>query len=136
MGLDNGICIRTKERSSEIPIEFQTFIYSDGMQNYEILYWRKCWGIRNAIIDYLITKHPMAYTIDNSDFSLNLADLGGIYGILCIFNNEEYWKENADSIWEWKEFEAQLKTQLSNMRWLISYAMRNPDADIYFYDSY
>ena len=54
MGLDNGIILEIP--SKELPKDFPTKLsdFSDKTLKetgeLEVAYWRKCWGIRNAIL--------------------------------------------------------------------------------------
>jgi hypothetical protein len=121
MGLDNGIYITNSEGVDSpysMPIGDET----------ELCYWRKCWGIRNEIMDYLQTS---AYEIE-----LNDEDVSHIIGILKKFKRRKYWDANARSIWEYDEIKRTLKQQIEKLQWLLKIWPRHPDIKCFFYDSY
>lgn len=69
MGLDNGIVVRTKEQSQVFgwvqKTVFQasdepTLVNDDSGYKYEydVTYWRKCYGIRSFILSVYRRNHP------------------------------------------------------------------------------
>ena len=52
MGLDNGIIVKNKykELLEELGPDNWGKYKSKDDDDYDLCYWRKCWGIRNAII--------------------------------------------------------------------------------------
>lgn len=133
MGLDNGIRMRnvTKEQVMEIPDFIICEKYLDKETNtydIELAYWRKCWGIRNAIINKLHMGGNYYYPIDRED-------IPAIIRILYPFLSKEYWDEESDSIWE---FDEQIDTMIQiiiNLKWLYSF-MENNNIKVEFYDSF
>ena len=68
MGLDNGICVKKNALTQLINLN-NTFIDSnDNSNEIDITYWRKCWGLRNDIMEYLTTK----YNVNDDYYSFNL----------------------------------------------------------------
>ena len=78
MGLDNGVILKTKHNNLKLPNgikETETTCFSvngnaTSYRKYEIMYWRKCWALRNTLKDALefndngkirITKHNIHY---------------------------------------------------------------------------
>ena len=57
MGLDNGIMIKIKDTNKLNPNIFKELYFTNyGSREeflYEILYWRKCWNIRDVIMNHL-----------------------------------------------------------------------------------
>ena len=90
MGLDNGIRICKKNLNSSIILN-ESFIPSD----YEVCYWRKCWGIRNDIIDYLRNTYELQEEL--YEYELTLADLQAIYDILLSWYNKSKVDDKIDT---------------------------------------
>lgn len=131
MGLDNGIILR-KVNPDTLSINKLTKLdktYSDNPDT-EVCYWRKCWGIRNAIVD------KFHFDREGGEHKLDAEDIPVIIKILFDFYGKEEWEEEADSIWEWDEFKDNLRQQILNLTWLYDYMLANPDVEVYFYDSY
>lgn len=128
MGLDNGIILRDVNPKELV---VNKLINLDNLEDTsaEICYWRKCWGIRNAIVEKL-------HFNDNEESKLDVEDIPVIIKILFDFYGQTEWEENADSIWEWDEFKDTLRQQIFNLMWLYDYMLAHSDAEIIFYDSY
>lgn len=128
MGLDNGIILRDvnpKELIANKLIALDNLVDT----SVEICYWRKCWGIRNAIVKKL-------HFNDNEESKLDVEDIPVIIKILFDFYGQTEWEEDADSIWEWDEFKDTLRQQIFNLMWLYDYMLEHPNAEVIFYDSY
>lgn len=129
MGLDNGIILRDvnpKELVVNKLINLDNLLEDTSI---EICYWRKCWGIRNAIVEKL-------HFNDNEESKLDVEDIPVIIKILFDFYGQTEWEEDADSIWEWDEFKDTLRRQIFNLMWLYDYMLEHSDAEVIFYDSY
>lgn len=101
----------------------------ESTDTYEICYWRKCWGIRNAIIKWLKVD-------GDGDFKLNKQDILAIIYILTYFFDEKVWDKEADSIWSFDEIRECILKQISNLYNLLAYWNSHPNLEVYFYDSY
>lgn len=125
MGLDNGIIIKlndkelTKEQYKEL-----------GFNSSDICYWRKCWGIRAAIMKVLHMKD------DDYEHVIELEDIPAIIKELKLFFCKEYWEEYADSIWEFNEYFETNLNNLINLKLAENFLQNNSDYKLYFYDSY
>ena len=135
MGLDNGINFKilNKDKFGEIPVWFRREDWEDKYgYDYEILYWRKCWNVRNSILYFLPDAHS-----DGGEFTVTLDQLQDIFKILKTLYTKKNWGE-AGSIWSWDEIK---KTYPANLRYakrVVKWLTSKP-ADsytIYFYDSY
>lgn len=130
MGLDNEIKIRKKNLNSSIILN-ESFIPLD----YEVCYWRKCWGIRDDIIHYLHKTYETQE--DLYEYELTLADLQAIYDILLSWYDKKKWKQSGRSIWSWKTMKEQLRYDCNRLAYLIAKKeVYGDDLPIYFYDSY
>lgn len=127
MGLDNGIILKC---SDEV---FKKIPYYDtdeiGHEDKHLAYWRKCYGIRKAILNKLHGK-------DDGDTPIEAEDIPAIIRVLKPFLSKDYWEENADSIWEYEEYFDNLYKILIRLEWLKEYLKNNPNVECYFYDSY
>lgn len=136
MGLDNGIILKLKE--NKVPEDFPSTESLDSFdlecvtdrKELEIAYWRKCWGIRSAIMGVLHMKN------DDYEHPVEAEDCPAIRRALVSFLKPDYWDENADSIWEYEEMYETMLSILLNLKWLERRLKTNPEETAYFYDSY
>ena len=128
LGLDNGIVIKGIKRE-QLPSFIKLPWSEDYKDEIELCYWRKCWGIRDVIMDIL---HGY-----NQDYTpIDQEDIQPIVRHLYNFCSKEYWDENADSIWEFEDMIPNLIQQLINLTWLKDYMKEHPEVTCHFYDSY
>ena len=135
MGLDNGIQIKRNTSTNSIP-ELKQFelAYDNKHQfDFEICYWRKCYNIRNMIMDVV----ESARDNDNSDI-LTTTDIEKIIRGLQSFNSAN-WQENGGSIWDWDDeeypYSEKIQRDIENLKNLQT-LMEKYDLEVYFYDSY
>lgn len=126
MGLDNGIII------TEYPEHLQSKLQelTSHKDNLDLAYWRKCWGIRNAIINNL------GFDREGGEYKLTLKHFPILLKILKQFLKKEIWDSKADSIWEYDEmFDRQLQMVI-NLEKFYDIYKDNPNINVIFYDSY
>lgn len=135
MGLDNSIQIKRNTSTNSIP-ELKQFelLYDNKHQfDFEICYWRKCYNIRNMIMDVV----ESARDNDNSDI-LTTTDIEKIIHGLQSFNSAN-WQENGGSIWDWDDeeypYSEKIQRDIENLKNLQT-LMEKYDLEVYFYDSY
>ena len=135
MGLDNGICVKKNALTQLINLN-NTFIDSnDNSNEIDITYWRKCWGLRNDIMEYLTTKHSV--NDDYYSFNLEVEDIKQIIEILISWYDKKKWNSESQSIWAWKEIKGNLLDSIRNLSYLLGKMEDYPNGFIvYFYDSY
>ena len=136
MGLDNGIYVKKNALTKSINLN-DTFIGdSYNRDEIDITYWRKCWGLRNDIIDYLYNK----YDINENDigtFKLDTDDINIIISIVSSWRNKKKWNNESNSIWTWKEIKDSLVQNLIDLTYLLVKMEDYPGGfEVYFYDSY
>lgn len=119
MGLDNGITIKNVS-------EYPKFA-PDG----KVLYWRKCWGLRDAFLNVLDPKNKQEYT-----FNIEPEDIPALIRAIKPFLSPDYWRENAESIWEYDEMFDTLVENIINLEHLKEFLLNNTNAIAEFYDSY
>ena len=96
----------------------------------EVCYWRKCWGIRDLIIDKIGRSES-----DLGEYKLTITDINNIRRAIKYFNTSRKWSRYGHSVWEWREMRFILLRQRIYLRWLARYMKKN-DVKVYFYDSY
>lgn len=127
MGLDNGIRIEDRDmKKSPIPKRLQ-----DKYDPFEIAYWRKCWGVRQYMINYFMHTYG-----DPENTMIDVSDLSFIIYIMEKFTKRRFWEERADSIWTYDEIKDHQKLIVKRLKWLEKYMRKHPEIEVYFYDSY
>ena len=135
MGLDNGIQIKRNTSTNSIPElkQFELSYDNKHQFDFEICYWRKCYNIRNMIMDVI----ESARDNDNSDI-LTTTDIEKIIHGLQSFNSTN-WQENGGSIWDWDDeeypYSEKIQRDIENLKNLQT-LMEKYDLEVYFYDSY
>ena len=135
MGLDNGIQIKRNTYTNSIP-ELKQFelTYDNKHQfDFEVCYWRKCYNIRNMIMNVVESARDNDY----SDL-LTTTDIEKIIHGLQSFNSAN-WQEDGGSIWDWDDEECpyseKIQRDIENLKNLQT-LMEKYDLEVYFYDSY
>ena len=139
MGLDNGILIRRKQNEKpNITLLLKPFTMpydTEERYSYEVCYWRKCWNVRQAIIDHVLGD---GYE-DCTDVNLTSGQVLDIIEILSNYN-EENWSPKGcffDSIWTWEEHEPHNTRHIENLKRVYELMTEYPeDIEVWFYDSY
>ena len=103
---------------------------------YELMYWRKCWNVREAILNYLTLDKESEdgiYTMNNVDlFFIVTFTLELVYG-------KNNWVDGyGSSIWTWEEMGKHYKKEQKYAKRVAKLlAKKNPESyEIIFYDSY
>lgn len=134
MGLDNGFRVKSNMRKIErkdLPEDISYPFDKDYGDAPEIVYWRKCWGLRDMVLS-IVEKEEEKY-IYEIDTTSQIIDI--MRGIIE-FMNEETWEEMGRSIWTYQEIREHLAYDLVNFSLMIGYMKQNPDVYLEFYDSY
>ena len=130
MGLDNGIVLRRKDNQEfELPLS----CCNKYENSIELCYWRKCYGIRNRIIDKLHLPK------DGGEYIMDIEDIYAIIRILKHFVDKDIWENEGESIWDYVEDAMNLIDDIIVLSKLIDWIKGNPNKDdyvLYFYDSY
>lgn len=133
MGLDNGVMLKVKNEK-DYAKAYCLFNHESWYDADEcsVCYWRKCYGIRNAIL------RVVDPTITNEyEYSVTLDNIDDIIKTFKYFLHKKEWGEEADTIWEWdKNTRRNQARNLRGLRRLRRWLKRHPDDYAYFYDSY
>ena len=133
MGLDNGIMLYVKNekdyKKSYCLFKHESW-HSAGES--EVAYWRKCRGIRNAILELKNKDDSSIY-----GFIIDLDNIDSVITTFKHFLHKKEWENEADSIWEWDKYTKcnQIKN-LKGLKRLRRWLKKHPDDIAYFYDSY
>ena len=132
MGLDNGIIIKEADAIKEDLLKCPCFEWEDFERDYQhIAYWRKCWGVRGAILKVLHVDEK-----GGGEYQIEHDDIPAILRALKPFLKREVWDEEADSIWEYDEYIDTMINIYIRLTWLADYMKDHKDLKVYFYDSY
>ena len=105
--------------------------YTNGI---EILYWRKNWGLRNAVMNYFGWR---SFPADQYNFNIETpSQVLDFIEIIASFLDEERWEDEGDSIWSYKEIRPVLIQDIINLALVYAFMCENPDVYLVFYDSY
>ena len=98
----------------------------------EIVYWRKNWGLRNAVLNLLNARFSEAcyFDIDTPDTVIE------IIGIIGSFLDPEKWESEGHSIWTAEQARPVLIRDIMNLALIYGFMLENPDVYLQFYDSY
>lgn len=137
MGLDNGIYVKSNRRKvtrDMLPpgIRYCWDEEYDG-EGPEILYWRKNWSLRNAVLESDVVTQSKD---DKFEYEINTSkQVFELIKIIVSFMNKETW-EKSDTIWEYEEYLPILRQNIINLAIIASFMENNPDIYLIFYDSY
>ena len=131
MGLDNSIEIKRNEHSNNIYDMIRRFEApwdTKHEYDFEVVYFRKCWNIRQLIANCLDVFVECGNTPLNDYDILNIID--ALKGITA-----DNWDYNEGSVWTYEEQEENIQQSIEDLEYLYE-LMQHHDLDVYFYDSY
>ncbi len=128
MGLDNGFRCKNINRD-DIP-SFVKLPWDWRDDDVELVYFRKCWGIRGDILRLLHAGD------EDYESPVEEDDIIPIVKTLMKYLDKKYYEENANSIWEYEDYNDNIQHSIINLIWLKMYMESHPDVECYFYDSY
>lgn len=133
MGLDNGIYVKSNRREITRDILPESLVYPFDGNDVEIAYWRKCWGLRNNILNVLGTR----FAEDNYKSEIDTIEkVQDVMDVIYYFMDKEHWESEGDSIWEYENSIRGLRDDYMNLVIMIEFMKDNPDVYLVFYDSY
>lgn len=142
MGLDNSISLRIKDKEkfgNTIPfIHIEPWEYGEdegGM--YDILYWRKCWNIREVIYS-ILRERGYRIDIDCGDWNISLETFVTILDKLNKCYTPAWWRKHNNSIWDFKEVYENFRRDLLNAAKLVGFlSTKDPSSyELIFVDSW
>lgn len=133
MGLDNGIYVKSNRREITRDILPESLVYPFDGNDVEIAYWRKCWGLRNNILNVLGTR----FAEDNYESEIDTIEkVQDVMDVIYYFMDKEHWESEGDSIWKYENSIRGLRDDYMNLVIMIEFMKDNPDVYLVFYDSY
>ena len=131
MGLDNSIEIKRTPYTDSISELRQFNLDWDNKHEYDfsVCYWRKCWNIRNGILDILGDRFS-----DQWRFHLNTENIDKIIAFLKSLNQHN-WNDDGGSIWTWEEYKNHIKDDIKKLK-MLRKLMKKYDLKVVFIDSY
>ena len=137
MGLDNGIYVKSNKRiitREQLPNGIIYPFNKDYEGDVEIAYWRKCWGLRDDIMN---TFGWRTRSSDEWKFEISTpAQVIDLIELIAKWLDKERWEDEGDSIWEYDDIKNMLIQNIINLSIIQSYMTINPDVYLEFYDSY
>lgn len=131
MGLDNGLLVKGIKKKDVPSWVMLPLDWNNKREEQELLYFRKCWGIRSEILTKLHCTEP-----NDSKIKVDTEDILPLAKILMNYLDKEYYDDNADSIWEYDEYKNYIQQSIMNLVWLRVYMDAHPEVECYFYDSW
>ena len=130
MGLDNGICIKRKSASKDALLQFDEEWRSRNDYDLEVAYWRKCWNVRDIILDILNVPFD-----NNSETRMSVEDVVDVIAALKQLNEGNY-QNRGGCIWGWNDFKRIQRRNLRALRRLVKLMKKDNSLEVYFYDSW
>lgn len=133
---DSGFIVRSHTRTiarADLPPEIiYPFEKRASIQGEEIIYWRKNYGLCQAVLDYCTRKN--IYKAPNYDeYHLTREHIFDIVDIILYFMNEKVWINEANSMWTYTEVLSYLQQNLNNLLVMRRFMEFNEDIYIVFY---
>ena len=140
MGLDNGVVVRSSKRPVIRDMLPKELIYPFEKEyiagEVEIVYWRKNWNLRNAILS---SNAVNSISTNEYEFSIDTpAQVFELIKIIVSFMNKDTWEDDeyGSTIWDYDEILPILQRDIINLAIIASFMKNNPDIYLIFYDSY
>lgn len=130
MGLDNGIYIKGYRKK---PFYVKDDLYEQSNQ-IDLAYWRKYWGLRNDIINIIYEN----YYGNNSEVLLSENQIKKIRNLIMeiTFSKKRY-LESCSGYWDYNIYSILRGIrQMINLTWAARQVRKNPEVEVFWYDSY
>ena len=130
MGLDNGIYIKGYRKK---PFYVKDDLYDQSNQ-IDLAYWRKYWGLRNDIINIIYEN----YYGNDSEVLLSENQIKKIRILIMeiTFSKKRY-LESCSGYWDYNIYSVLRGIrQMINLTWAARQVRKNPEVEVFWYDSY
>ena len=130
MGLDNGIYIKGYKKK---PFYVKDDLYEQSNQ-IDLAYWRKHWGLRNDIINIIYEN----YYGNDSEVLLSEKQIKKIRILIMeiTFSKKRY-LESCGGYWNYNIYSILGGIrQIINLTWAARQVRKNPEVEVFWYDSY
>ena len=96
----------------------------------DVAYWRKCWNVRDIILDLLHVS------LDNdSQTPMSIDDVVAVIKALKQLNAKNY-TDRGSCIWAWSDFRDINQRNIAALNQLVRLMKKNDNIEVYFYDSW
>lgn len=129
MGLDNGIYIKGYKKK---PFYVKDDFYDQSNQ-IDLAYWRKYWGLRNDIINIIYENYG-----NDSEVLLSENQIKKIRNLIMeiTFSKKRY-LESCGGYWDYNIYSVLRGIrQMINLTWAARQVRKNPEVEVFWYDSY
>ena len=96
----------------------------------DIAYWRKCWNVRDIILDLLQVPFD-----NDSQTPMSIDDVIAVIKALKRLNAKNY-TDRGGCIWEWSDFRRINRRNIAALNRLARLMKKNDGLEVYFYDSW
>ena len=130
MGLDNGIYIKGYRKK---PFYVKDDL-DDRSNQIDLAYWRKYWGLRNDIINIIYEN----YYGNDSEVLLSENQIKKIRTLIMeiTFSKKRY-LESCSGYWDYNIYSVLRGIrQMINLTWAARQVRKNPEVEVFWYDSY
>ena len=130
MGLDNGIYIKGYRRK---PFYVKDDVYEQSNQ-IDLAHWRRHWGLRNDIINIIYEN----YYGNDSEVLLSENQIKKIRILIMeiTFSKKKY-LESCGYYWNYNIYTVLRGIrQMINLTWAARQVRKNPEVEVFWYDSY
>ena len=130
MGLDNGIYIKNYKHK---PFYVKEQLYAQK-NNITLAYWRKYWGLRADMIDIVYAD----YEGNDSKVRLSAKQIKEMRSLVwkITFSKKKY-IEACDDCWEYNKYSILRGIrQMINLTWAARQVKKDPQVEVFWYDSY
>ena len=130
MGLDNGIYIKGYRKKA---FYVKDDLYDQSNQ-IDLAYWRKYWGLRNDIINIIYEN----YYGNDSEVLLSENQIKKIRNLIMeiTFSKKRY-LESCGGYWDYNIYSVLRGIrQMINLTWAARQVRKNPEVEVFWYDSY
>lgn len=130
MGLDNGIYIKGYRKK---PFYVKDDLYDQSNQ-IDLAYWRKHWGLRNDIINIIYEN----YYGNDSEILLSENQIKKIRILIMeITFSKKRFLESCNGYWNYNIYSVLRGIrQMINLTWAARQVRKNPEVEVFWYDSY
>lgn len=133
MGLDNGIMCKLKNK----PPKFLHFYHFKSEDEYEILYWRKYWGVRREILKILNGYDSTNIGCNDGIFNISYDQMKTIFHLCVKLCNKKFFDEYAGShVFNYEDSKKIMRWNVLRAGWLLMKMKFDKSIKPYFYDSY
>ena len=129
MGLDNGIYIKGYRKK---PFYVKDDLYDQSNQ-IDLAYWRKYWGLRNDIINIIYENYG-----NDSEVLLSENQIKKIRNLIMeiTFSKKRY-LESCSGYWDYNIYSVLRGIrQMINLTWAARQVKKDPQVEVFWYDSY